>query len=248
VNELAATATSAAAATATRQSNATATAEKVSTIRGEHTATAEAQQAATATAQAAALEEVQAWKTILSDPFDTQQYGWYTGPYFFSRLTLHMAIKNGKYIWDMEAKDPFFFWGPSKYSDNTSFALSVDAERVTGETQVGYGLIFQSLDDNDMYVMLINDDGAVFVSMLYKGDWQTPRVALEHSDSIRPGEVNRLTVIAHGPKYQFFINDQFVGAMEEDRLTKGYVGVATDMGKKNTTATVQFDNFELKAP
>ena len=66
--------------------------------------------------------------------------------------------------------------------------------------------------------------------------------------TIRPGETNRLTVLAEGSHYTFYINDQYVGEADEDRLSQGEAGVAIELREAGDAAVFEFDNFEVRAP
>jgi hypothetical protein len=60
--------------------------------------------------------------------------------------------------------------------------------------------------------------------------------------------VNRLTVVGEGSKFIFFINEVFVGEVEDERLTEGGIGVAIGLHHPGDLATFEFDNFELRLP
>jgi hypothetical protein len=58
--------------------------------------------------------------------------------------------------------------------------------------------------------------------------------------------VNRLTVVGEGSKFVFFINEVFVGAVVDERLTEGAIGVAIGLSNPGDKAVFEFDNFELR--
>ena len=68
------------------------------------------------------------------------------------------------------------------------------------------------------------------------------------SAALHPGEVNKLSVLAEGTHYRFFINDQPVGEMTDDQWKTGYVTVFIQLCKAGDSAVIEFDNMELRAP
>jgi len=66
--------------------------------------------------------------------------------------------------------------------------------------------------------------------------------------AIRPGGTNRLTVLAEGSHFAFYINEQYVGEADDDRLSRGQLGLAIELADAGDTAVFEFDNFEMRAP
>jgi hypothetical protein len=61
-------------------------------------------------------------------------------------------------------------------------------------------------------------------------------------------EVNKLPVIAEGPHYRFFINDQPVGEMTDDQWDTGNITLFTQFCQAGDSAVIEFDHMELRAP
>ena len=82
--------------------------------------------------------------------------------------------------------------------------------------------------------------------MLQKeGKWTT-FIPWKRSYAIKPGEANRLTIVGEGSKFSFFINDVFVGAVEDHQLLEGAIGVVIGLSHPGDKAVFEFDNFELR--
>jgi hypothetical protein len=54
--------------------------------------------------------------------------------------------------------------------------------------------------------------------------------------------------VGKGSKFIFFINDVFVGSVEDQQLTEGGIGVAISLHHPGDLGTFEFDNFELRVP
>lgn len=65
---------------------------------------------------------------------------------------------------------------------------------------------------------------------------------------MRPGAVNRLTVIEQGSHLTFFVNGQYVVETDDTRLNDGVMGPAVELVHAGDEAVFEFDNFEVRAP
>jgi hypothetical protein len=121
----------------------------------------------------------------------------------------------------------------------------VEARRVSGSEDGRYGLVFRYAD-GDYYFVRIRDDQHFRLSLWYEDEWTTV-IDWTETSTIRPGQVNRLTVIAEGTHFTFYVNDQYAGEADDSRLSSGGVGVAIELGAGDA-AVFEFDNFEVRAP
>jgi serine/threonine protein kinase len=249
----ASTATARARYTATAQArrNATATAEAraaaTAQARKKATSTAEAQAAATAELACAHDTAIAPahWPVILCDTFDTNVNDWRTGDYSSERLTGNRDITNGKYRWEANAlKGVVWRWQPD-IASVSDFYLTVEARRVSGSEDGRYGLVFRYAD-GDYYLFRIRDDQHFQLLLWYEDEWMA-LIGWTETSTIRPGQVNRLTVIAEGTRFTFYVNDQLVGEADDSRLSSGRVGVSIALDTDDA-AILEFDNFEVRAP
>jgi hypothetical protein len=72
---------------------------------------------------------------------------------------------------------------------------------------------------------------------------------LSSSDLIdtRPGQVNRLEVIARGSDFVFLINGKQVGMLTAE-IDPGQIGLGVDVIQSVATTQVEFTDFEVRAP
>jgi serine/threonine protein kinase len=248
-----ATAEARAAATATARMRSTATAR----ARRNATTTAEAQAAVTAEAQAAATAAVLAcvhdtaiapahWPIILCDTFDTNVNDWLTGDYSSERVTGgNRDVTNGKYRWEANSSQGVVWRAIPDIASVSDFYLTMEARRVSGSERGRYGLVFRYAD-RDYYWVKIGDDQNFRLDLRYEDEWTT-LIGWTETSAIRPGQVNRLTVIAEGTHFTFYVNDQYVGEADDSRLSIGRVGVAVEI-YAGDAAVFEFDNFEVRAP
>jgi len=240
----------AAEAAATAQVEATAQAQSGATATARARTTAVAQTEATVTMQACAHSTALApehWPVTFCDTFNVNVNEWYTGNYEGDLVTGDKLITGGRYRWDATALDDVIWWGIPEISSVTDFYLTVEARRVSGVEDGQYGVIFRRADSDNYGLFKIEDSQYFKFSLRYEGEWYTV-IDWTETTAIRPGETNRLTVLAEGFHYTFYINDQYVGEANEDRLSQGEAGVAIELLDAGDTAVFEFDNFEVRAP
>ena len=231
-------------ATGTAQAaQATATAQAAQT-----TATAQAQAAATVEAgMDATLLEASHWPTILYDDFSADVNDWPSGEYSDELVEGNRQFTDSQYHWEATAFGGVVWWSIPEVSPVSDLYLTVEARRVSGNTDSQYGLLFRRADRDNYYIFRIRDDGDYQFRTRYEGEWHT-LISWTESGTIQPGEVNRLTVVAEGSHFTFYINDQYVDEYDDDRLSSGTSGLLLGLNKEGDTVVFEFDDFELRAP
>lgn len=204
---------------------------------------------ATATADAAIIEVSELtkdWQTVLKERFDSnKKYLWHTYESENELAKTILEVKDGAYICDLTAYDEFYQRVGSRVRTVSSFHLSVDVLMKSGE-YAEYGVIFRENED-DFYLFRITDDQYFSVSVILDGEW-TKLLDWTKSKAIKSYEVNRLTVMGKRTHFYFFINDQFVGEVEDDNIPYGGIGFYVSLYEKGHEAVIEFDNFILLAP
>jgi len=106
--------------------------------------------------------------------------------------------------------------------------------------------LFRQVDE-DFYAFEMSDAQKFSFSLYYQGQWTT-LIGWTESSAIRPGEVNRMTVLGEGAHFSLYINDQYVGEAEDGQLSKGEAGLTITLYNAGDEAVFEFDNFEVRAP
>jgi hypothetical protein len=134
--------------------------------------------------------------------------------------------------------------GAKNYSD---FLVDVNIEQTDPSSGGTQGVAFRINEDNEYYMFMIDSHGGEYwLDMRNKADWKV-LIDPTKSSHIRSTGPNKVTVLAQGPHFVFFINGQFVAEITDRTLPNGWVYLAVNQGA-NTSNTYEFDNFELRAP
>jgi hypothetical protein len=184
---------------------------------------------------------------ILSDSFDSNANNWYTGSWEDSYVIGKEDITGGKYRWEMTAKKNGLWKSQPDMPGLADFSASVDGRCIEGPDDGVYGFAFREREDNKYY-FLVADEAQQYQFLLVKdGDWKT-LIGWTLSYAIRPGEVNRITVVAQGVQFTFYINGTYVDQASDTALASGESGLAAGLYNAGDTAVFEFDNFELRSP
>ena len=93
--------------------------------------------------------------------------------------------------------------------------------------------------------MLQLDTNALTVyHLLPNGDW-IELVPYKETSIINPNGPNTLGIVALGPNFTFFINDQEVAETVDDSIPAGTFGLFLETFEPEGEATVVFDSLEV---
>lgn len=199
---------------------------------------------ATEQAILAQLAAAKQWPPVLTDWTDDNPHSWQTGARAFGTVSLNRSIKGDKYLWEIKKGEGGTPNAVPDMAPVADFYASVDARRLSGPGNTEFILVFRSGSDS-AYGFQVLDEGR-FVVYEYGSNMPKEIVYLTETKAIRPGEMNRLAVLAQGKRLLFFINDQFVGEAVS-ALTGGSIGLSVGLGD-NEQAVVEYSNFVLRVP
>ncbi|GIV96473.1 MAG: hypothetical protein KatS3mg057_1130 [Herpetosiphonaceae bacterium] len=228
----------------TIQAQATATAQAVATTEAELQAIRSSPLQATAVAQVEAARAQ--WPLRIADTFDNNRRFWPLNIESGGASRGSLGLIDGAYRWNVRGRSGVIFTASPELDPAASFFLSVETRKISGAGNSGYGVMFRQSAPNDYYVFLINDSQS-FACFLNKGGRSIPLIDWTHSSAIKTDGTNRLSVLAEGSHFTFFINDLYVGEADSAELRSGYAGLAAVLFADDQ-ASFEFDNFQLYAP
>ena len=241
-------ATATASSTPTRTPTPLPTATATSTPTPNLTATAEVVQATESALafEATATGIVEEWRVVLADTFDSNKNKWTNKSTDDEFAAVDYQVTDGRYVWTATAKQSYIGWVRANTKALSDFSLSVEVRQVSGPDTADYGVLFREDEQGNFYYFGMNNEGR-FILYEYKDEWST-LLDITVTDLVQPGEVNRITVIAEGAQFTFFVNDQYLATFTDEHIAKGGVALAVEMAQEGDQAVFEFDNFELRTP
>ncbi|HOT92713.1 MAG TPA: protein kinase [Anaerolineae bacterium] len=185
------------------------------------------------------------WSLAFADDFQDNAHAWVVGSYTEAWGAMSRVIADGVYTWEINAVQSVGRWCTLEITPTADFYLMVDARRVKGPPDAGYGLVFRHRDGN-YYLFSIRDDGFFNFNLWYDFTWNAI-IDWTGTLAIRPGEVNQLAVLAEGTQFTFSINGETVATAEDAQLADGEVGLSVLLITPGE-ATFTFERFRLYSP
>jgi hypothetical protein len=189
----------------------------------------------------------QDWPIVLSDSFDDNDNGWPVGEYDDEYVRGTRSISDGKYLIEITAKRPLFWWSPPDVESWQDVYLSVEGTKLEGPADSNYGLVFRDSGEMEYYFQILPESQEYGAFMF---DGQTWSALVDHTFSslIERHGSNQLAVLAQGSHFTFFINRQEVDTATDDTLKKGRGGVGFCVYHAGDELRLESDHFELRAP
>jgi hypothetical protein len=185
------------------------------------------------------------WPLLIDETFDDNSLGWHEGQIEDEYASMILTI-DGQYTWQVTALQGFT-WRVWPTSDMLGdFYLSVDVKEDSDNPNAEYGLIFRNNDGNFFYFE-VRETGEYQVLSMADDNWNTV-LPMTYSEYIRPGEFNRLIVIAHQETFIFMVNGQYLGQVSAGPPDEGQPGVSIGLPSAGEQSIVVFDNFQVRTP
>lgn len=210
-------------------------------------ATTIAQAQATRASQAGALEEAQTWPLIINEPFDNNDTGWDTSAGDPDLSSTTRQITRGSFIWDIKAISGFTWVEPHPSDVLPSRYLASLAILQTGNAHSDQGLLFNYQDNDNFYLLsTCSTAGTLGLFRQVADDWLNMQ-SCRPIDALKIDQPNTLTVLADGPYFRFFVNDQFVSDLWDDTFSGGTVGLYVELSAEQSI-TFAFDELNVRSP
>jgi len=177
------------------------------------------------------------------DDFSNPASGWNR-----ERTDDHVTdYENGSYRIQVNKANWAFWANPSKNFESDVY-IEVDAAKVGGPNENGFGVICRYQDENNYYRFMISSDGLIVISMKKNGDWSNLSSDVwEPSDAIHQGaESNHIRAECIGDGLKLLVNDQFAASATDSSFTSGDVGLIAS-AYDTPGVDILFDNFSASS-
>lgn len=185
-------------------------------------------------------------RSILKEAFDSNKNNWQVEKTDDDYALTTYKIADGNYTWDVTAHQPLISWVTANTNAVSDFYVTIEIKQASGPDSADYGVVFREDANSNFYYFGINEQGQ-YALYLYNQDWST-LIDWTQSDFIQPDEFNKITVLAEGSHFTFFINNQYLTEITDDSIKSGTVALAVELATESDQAVFQFDNIELRTP
>lgn len=187
------------------------------------------------------------WPVVLCETFDDNNFGWIVESQDNPYARYSIDVEGGKYALSYTAKGFASFqrsaltWFDVASADD--FALSITTLMNSDFQNSSWGVAFRG-DEDSFFLFSINNDNTYIFEIYENGGW-IPLITKRTYDGIRANEENKLTVIAEGGDFTFYINDELVNTFSGGLLQGSQIFLVVSAGEGVTT-DYSFDDVVMQ--
>jgi hypothetical protein len=197
-----------------------------------------------------ALPSDKDWPVTLCETFTDNAHGWTVESQDNDYARYSIAVVDGAYKLDYTAKAFAQFqhtalrWFPVAQAQD--FALSVTTLMDSEFQSTSWGVAFRADEDmGSFFLFSIYNDNTYAFEIYENGNW-VPLISQRGFDGILKGQANKLTVVAEGGDFSFYINDAPVNTFSGGLLAASGIQLVAS-AKEGANATYTFDDIVLQA-
>jgi hypothetical protein len=141
-------------------------------------------------------------------------------------------------------KSNWTFWANPNKNYAGDIIVEVDATKVGGPDENGFGVICRFQDENNFYRFMISSDGLEVISKKENGKWVNLSAdQWKPSDAIHQGAAkNHIRAECVGSSLKLYVNDQLVAEASNSSFNGGDVGLIVS-AYDTPGVDILFDNF-----
>jgi len=191
------------------------------------------------------------WPVTLCETFADNQNDWLVESQDNSYANYSLDVVDGAYTLDYTAKAFAQFkqtalsWFP--LTQGQDFALSVTTLMDSEFQNNSWGVAFRADENMDSFFLFsIYNDGTYAFEIYENRNW-IPLISQRVFEGILPGEITKLTIVAEGGDFTFYINDALVNSFSGGLLENSSIQLLVS-AKEGASATYTFDDIVMQSP
>ena len=140
-----------------------------------------------------------------------------------------------------------FAWTLSRPYRYRNFVLTVEIELSPENGYASAGVVFRYANDGTYYYVMVSSEGMFRFDVVFNS---TPRTLIPWTSYEQNAEKKNtitLTVSAHRTFFTLFINDVWVGEVDDETVDTGYIGAAGQNYHEKSSAAFLFHSVEVES-
>ncbi|MBN2351101.1 MAG: tetratricopeptide repeat protein [Spirochaetales bacterium] len=153
-------------------------------------------------------------------------------------------VKRGALSLELHKKN-VFAWVPADLYQYRDFSLeaTVSFDRENGHSAGGF--IFRFINNENFYYFLVSNAGAFRCDVLFNGH---PLRLIEWTPTpLLIGDRHEVRLIAHGSQLSFYVDQEWIGEIDDDKLLSGRIGVAGQNFNEEDRAEIRFHRLTIES-
>lgn len=178
-----------------------------------------------------------------------------------THLLFEETFQTNRGIWNLSPADQATFFGGGLLLDDNvydshaganlgltfdNFLLTVNTRWVGGAIGGAYGIRFRQNESDSFYAFYLHNDGRYTIGRQIRTESNWVEFQSEYSAAVNTsGAVNVVQIEALGDELRFFVNDQFIAAFVDDRLSLGDIELVSIKAEGSEQYMAGFDNLQI---
>lgn len=187
-----------------------------------------------------------AYPPSFEEDFTGNINNWPTGSATLEFGEVNRLLQAGQYQWTINTSKQDLVYAWPDLDKQTDFYFAADVQQTGGSNDDNYGIIFRSQGSDSFYFFGINNwkVGTVYLQQNGKHKMLLQRSLL---DSIKPGGINRLAIVAETSHFTFYVNDVYIDELEDATFPNGNIGLGVEIRYQDEGVDFNFDNLEVRS-
>lgn len=178
------------------------------------------------------------WTTVLMNDFEDNADGWWLHEDVEDYATSTRKLEGGQYILRLDSNKDVTAWAGSKIGNLQDFYVSVDITKVEGPENSYCGLIFRYQDPGNWLFFRLRSDQTFGISRNTGAPNHQQIAGPTFNKDINKDGTNRVSILARGDKYEFFVNDIPVYISEKLPITSGGIEMTVQAPQNPSIITI----------
>ena len=183
------------------------------------------------------------WTTKVDDDLKLNLRSWPEEMFKKTNIEGEQKFINNSYTWTFRSSTGNVYkYAIPSLDPIDDFMMSLTYKKTTSIKSSVY--LFLRKEGNDFYALRVQ--GKRFKFILYKDKEWINLISWTQIGSVKINDKNTLSAVADGSDFYFFMNDNFIGHVQNDIIKRGNLGIGVGIYPKDQTETYEFSKFIVK--
>jgi Flp pilus assembly protein TadD len=142
-------------------------------------------------------------------------------------------------------RENLFAWATNTVHRFADFVLDARVSCDPGNGHSAVGFVLRYIDESNFYYLLLSNRGHFRFDLVFNGN-PSPLIPWVENALIAPG-ANDLRIIARGPHFSFYLDDEWIGEVEDETIGVGRLGFAGQNYDDKPQAAFVLESLALDA-
>ncbi len=151
----------------------------------------------------------------------------------------------GEFLSLTAKKQNLFVWSVNNFYQYKDFVLDavISIDKDNGHSAAG--ILFRYADERNYYYLMVSEDGFFRMDVVFNG---TPRVLIPWTSCNleSPSEI-RIRIIVHGFSIALFLDDVWIGEIDDDTIDAGYIAFGGQNFSNKDTACFSLSRIKIES-